>query len=198
MPASLRLLSVVAILAAVPALAAAQARPATDSLPVRAGSWAAEGGVGGVGGGANVGLLRFLSPQSALTAQFAGNWSRAEASGSGSAAVFTGSFTSLTGSLGWRRYGTVRRALAPFGGLGALVSYDRVSGSQPRRAPSLGAYGELGAAYHVLDRLALNASTGAQVLRGQARYDSPVGTRVTTTDWRTSFGGVRLSATLFF
>lgn len=202
MPRPLRLAPVaVALLAALASTTGAQERPPTDTLPVRAGTWAAEGGVGGYGGGGNVAALRFLNGRDALAAQlFAQHSSN---SNDDPFSLIPGrSSTSVTATLGWRRYGRVRRSLAPFGGVGALIGYSRQSSGRTEANVNPGAYGELGAAYVVSSRLALNASTGVQVLRFTSSFLVGNGTseprRVRQTDWSSTLGGARISATLFF
>ena len=195
--------AVVALLVVVPALAAAQERARPDTLPVRGGTWAAEGGIGGQNAGGDVGAVRFLDRRHALTLQLFGNHAsqRRESERFGSN---ENGWTSLTTTVGWRRYGTVRRSLAPFAGVGGLIGYTlQRTQDQADGLLSVGAYGEVGAAYLATPRLALNASTGLQARRASSEREEiggapPEPSRVRLTQSSVALGGVRLSATLFF
>lgn len=197
------------LLAAVAPHARAQNAPA-DSLPARAGTWAFEAGVGtntSLGASANVGALRFLGARSALTFNLFGGYSSQTRD---STPQFEGGTTrsaQLGANVGVRRYSPVRGGLAGFGGVGATGSYWRFSSGQGQTQTRIGGYGELGAAYLVVRRLTINASTALTVARVGGRSESliftgidqpptPVSARLR--GWEVGAGGVRLSATLYF
>lgn len=185
-----------------------------DSLPARAGTYALEGGVGV--NSSSVGVLRFLSPRSALGLTLTGGASHASGSTSTSRTTYSSGSVGL--SLGYRRYGRLRDRVGAYGTAGLTASYSRYRQSQTGTAQQgtyssvmrdvssgVGAFGELGAAYLVVRRLTINASAIANVSLSHARstnvQQAPDGS-VYGNDSRTngvgaSLGPVRLGLTLF-
>ena len=191
--------------------------PAADSLPTGRGRWALEGGLSVdqaiTGPLPTVGVLHFIGPRSALGFNAFGQIvSQSDASGDVEFAPGGASAAVVGATAGYRRYGRVRGGLAGFGGAGALLSYTRFRSGASSTRVGVGGYGELGATYLVARRLGVNASTQLAYQRTSERQelgnfvtfgdldarDVAVEPSVTRPGWELRFGGVRLSATLFF
>ena len=186
--------------------------PAADSLPTGRGRWALEGGLGfdpSTYGNATVGALRFFGRRSAVGLNAFGSLDSQDGAGSELGFASSGySQASVGATAGYRRYSAVRDGLAAFGGVGGVLSYTRARSGSANTRLGLGGYGEVGAAYLVARRLSVNASTQLVYVRTTTRSDGvvfvgdlPAGATevsVTSSGWSARFGGVRLSATLFF
>lgn len=195
-------------LGAAPAARAQDAGP-RDSLPARAGTYALEGGVGV--NSTSLGVLRFLSPRSALGATLTGNY--AHQSGDQT----TSSNGGFALDLGYRRYGRLRDRITSFGTVGLTGGLSRYTNTQVTTTSqgtyinddrsnygSAGAFGELGASYLVVRRLAVNASALASVVgtfsRATTVLTSPNGISSTSARQNgvsATLGPVRFGLTLF-
>ncbi|GJG86141.1 hypothetical protein tb265_13220 [Gemmatimonadetes bacterium T265] len=140
---------------------------ARDSLPARAGTYALEGGVGATS--TSLGVLRFLSPRSALGVTLTAGASHQ--SGSTSSSTTTLNTGSVGLNLGYRRYGRLRDRITAYGTAGLTTAYSHNRQDQTQTTAqgtytnvsintsgSVGAFGELGASYLVLRRLTVNGS----------------------------------------
>lgn len=179
----------------VPAITYAQQTSPSDSMP-RAGTWAAEIGLGSAGAGAS--LLRFQSPRFALLFGADFNVTRVE-DDSDASTLFgqTGTQTGFAARLGGRSYReSSSERIRPVVGFGARAGYTK--GLADFRTWSTGIYGELGAMYFVTPHLSLGGTGELQANYGkQKRTVSPTQTIEQTT---TSFGGslVRVMLSVYF
>ena len=201
-------LAVVALAVVAPRLAAQGA--SADTLPFRAGQWGLEGSVSGSGVGA--GLLRFVSPRTALTfdASVSVNASTSEQPiGTGTAEqTERNGFGSLR--LGVRRYRPVGNAVAAIVGGGASVGYgrgrsesDQAGGSAARSSQTaVGVFADAGAMLFVTPRLGVSALYELTASRSSSRtrFTSGVGAvpTVRRDGWNLRLGGVSVNVSLFF
>lgn len=175
-----------------------------DSLPARAGTYALEGGVGV--NSTSFGVLRFLSPRSAVGAMLAASYSHTSGDNG------TSNDAGVSATLGYRRYGRLRDRVAGFGTVGLTAGYSHQAQTSQQTYPSktsyndasVGGFGELGAAYLVVPRLTVNASASATLT---GRFSRITNDRTTPTGMVTfrsrqngfgaGLGPVRFGLTLF-
>jgi hypothetical protein len=162
-----RLLSTSAALLA-PTLAPAQA--VRDTLGPRAGSWAAELGVGS---GQSATLLRFRSPTSAVMIGAEVFWLgiSEDVPELGGTREERYSLANVTARVGVRRYRATTTGIRPFTSLGLLAGYTRDRGGPGWTA---GAFGELGASYLFSPHVSLGAVGGLQAF--YTRFSQRFGT----------------------
>jgi hypothetical protein len=204
---SLRRLAAATALVVSPAVAGAQASPG-DSVAPRAGRWGAEAGLGP--GGLNASLLRFASPRTALL--LGGDFSvgqresespRLSVPGGLQTDEETTTEYSVGARIGARRYAAGAGRLRPFGGGGALGTFQRVGfGGSTQRATSAGVYGELGAVWFFNPNVSLGAAGELRAVRQTTRSTTFVSGAQAVTQ-RSTFTGVsanvaRLIGTVYF
>ena len=180
-----------AMLAALPPNAKAQATD--NATPFRAGQWGIEGYASGQGGG----ILRFLTPRTALVFTLSADHlstSSDDASGSPS----SNHATQLDATLGLRRHSMVVQHIAATLGAGLAagtiqqkVTYPPPDGSDDYRSHHIAAFVDVGGQYMVADHFAVGL---AYRLMGEHFKTGPL--HQTGFDFSSAF--VPLRATLYF
>jgi hypothetical protein len=187
--------------------------PPADSLPLRAGQWAAQ-----FGGGfslATLGVLRFTSSRRAwlFDVQLSGGHSHttntvATASGDTTIESFTSS-AGISFRLGRRFYRSAERAgpVTPFVGIGALGGFSHSADGGPSggfegNGWTAGVVGEVGGMYWVTDHLSLGASADGRITYGRTTAHSVGAISPAARSSRWNYGvtapNVRFAVTLFF
>ena len=178
------------------------ARP--DSLPGRPGQWGAEGEISATSG-IGAGLLRFVSPRSALTFHVVGSYERSTLEApDGSGGEDVKQSTSLvTARLGWRRYAAARGNVSLSTTLGAELGYGKLQPDPDIKVRDLdyGAFLDLGGTYFLNRQLGVTAIGGITAGRRTRRLTSDFGGGERTIE-QNGFGvaltPVRIAVTLLF
>ena len=190
--------------ALVPQAAVAQAAAAPDSLPFRAGQWAAEFAVSS--GMPAVGVLRFRSPSSAWLLN--GQLDAATQSNDSNEQRVTSTYAAI--QVGVRAYRPMTTRVMRHHGAGVVLSYQRQRSESEQESPYLsrattigpGAYGELGASVAVTPYLRLGAATLLELRYLWGSHERTVFSGSTeesdASQLNARLGGVRLVGTLLF
>ena len=197
-----RMLSRVTLLLLVLAApAAAQESSSRDMFRPR--QWAAHFILGSFGG---IGVSRFSSPTRAMLLQV--NMTvlhREQVNDDGVGGQVSSRMTGagIIARVGWRRYRPTSRRVSPYMTFGPLFEWSHnyasgTGGTSSTDTWGLGAFGDLGALYHVTDRLALSASGNADLRYNHSATESSTGFGGSA--WQLQLSGVTISAgfTLLF
>ncbi len=186
------------------------AQPAADSLPFRAGQWGLVGALEGDAPG--LGVLRFLSPGTALALDVRAAGTRSRADLAGGRLQLDDFETSL--AIGVRRHRALGRGLVGVAGAGPLASYARRADTSPGDAPpdtenrsrltatGIGGFVELGGLFVLDRRLALGVASGVRATRERTRQRDVVAGApqpdVEGSLWTVGLPPMRVTATLLF
>lgn len=190
-------------LSLLPCYIAAQ-ETATDTTGFHAGQWGVQFGAGGSFGVANVGILRFSSPRSALMLRldFSGEFLSGTRTGVGVSEDQEERSVFAAAGLGKRFYQAARHNVRSFQSIGVFGSYqdqEQTIGATAFRQNSwrAGLFGELGAGYWITPNLSLGGT--ASVSAGRAHLRREVGTdQVSENGWFVSGVDVVLVVGLYF
>ncbi len=186
-----------------PGYVAAQ-ETATDTTGFHAGQWAVQFGAGGSFGVANVGILRFSSPRSALMLRldFRGEYLNGTRTAVGVSEDQNDRSVFFAAGLGKRFYQASRHKVRSFQSIGVIGSYEDLkqtfSGNVFRTSSwSAGLLGELGAGYWITPNLSLGGT--ASVSAGRLHRRTENGTdEVKENGWFLSGVNVSLIVGLYF
>lgn len=177
---------------------AAAQEPATNTM-FRPHQWAAHFTLGSFGG---VGVSHFSSPTRAMLLQV--NMTvlhREQVNDDGSGGQVSSRMTGagILARVGWRRYRPTARRVSPYVTYGPLfeLSHNYASGTGGASWTNtwgLGVFGDLGALYHVTERLALSAAGSADLRYTHAATESSTG--LGGSAWQLQLSGVTIAAGL--
>ena len=199
----LSLRALVLALSLLPSYVAAQ-ETATDTTGLRAGQWSVQFGAGSGFGVANVGILRFSNPRSALMLRldFSGEYLSGTRTAVGVSEDQNDRSVFLAAGLGKRFYQASRHKVRSFQSIGAFGSYQdfkqTFAGTVFRTSSwRAGLFGELGAGYWITPNVSLGGT--ATVSGGRAHRSTENGTdEVSEKGWFVSGVDVLLVVGLYF